>query len=104
MAQQIPSDALLLQVAERAHTRDWNVLVKKLDLSPDEITSIERQNQDDEVIQVQCKLYYLTTEFMTTWYLLDPDANTWHTPSFGSIFFNFLQFRNVATPIKIPSV
>ena len=53
LAQQIPSDALLHQVAERAYNRDWNVLASKLNVGSDEITSIEKQYPDDALDQVK---------------------------------------------------
>ena len=58
LAQQIPGDALLKLVAERAHNRNWNLLGNKLTVAAEEIEQIEMNNPDDPVAKVtKCLLF-----------------------------------------------
>ena len=52
LAQQIPGDALLKLVAERAHNRNWNLLGSKLTVAAEDIEQIETNNPDDPVAKV----------------------------------------------------
>ena len=57
LAQQIPGDALLKLVAERAHNRNWNLLGIKLTVAAEEIEQIEMNNPDDPVAKVTNSLF-----------------------------------------------
>ena len=58
LAQQVPGDALLKLVAERAHNKDWKLLGNKLNVATEEIEQIEMNNLDDPVAKVTISLSF----------------------------------------------